>query len=133
MLRCEVKIPLGLLVGLTMACALLALEAAAQVDGRRAFDVDKSTLINVGKSPFFVLVPGFPLHLAEDNEEAVIAVLDETEVVDGVETRVVEERETKAGELVEVSRNFFAIDKATGDEDLHPVRIVDPSSEAPQR
>src|SRR5205814_9113372 len=35
-------------------------------------------------------------------------VLDETEMVGDVQTRVVEERETHDGELVEVSRNFFA-------------------------
>jgi hypothetical protein len=30
-------------------------------------------------------------------------------VIEGIETRVVEERETEDGELVEVSRNYFAI------------------------
>ena len=39
-----------------------------------------------------------------------ITVLDETKRVDGVETRVVEERETSNGKLVEVSRNYFAFD-----------------------
>lgn len=37
-----------------------------------------------------------------------ITVLDVTEVVAGVTTRVIEERETVDGELVEVSRNYFA-------------------------
>jgi hypothetical protein len=37
-----------------------------------------------------------------------ITVLDQTEDVGGVVTRVVEERETEDGELIEVSRNFFA-------------------------
>jgi hypothetical protein len=37
-----------------------------------------------------------------------VRVLDETEEIAGVTTRVVEERETEDGELVEVSRNFFA-------------------------
>jgi hypothetical protein len=37
-----------------------------------------------------------------------ITVLDETEVVGGVTTRVVEEREWADGELIEVSRNFLA-------------------------
>jgi hypothetical protein len=45
----------------------------------------------------------------------VITVLDETEMVDGVTTRVVEERESVDGKLIEVSRNFFAISKRTGD------------------
>ena len=44
-----------------------------------------------------------------------ITVLNETKMVDGVETRVVEERETKAGRLAEVSRNYFAISKRTND------------------
>ena len=35
--------------------------------------------------------------------------------MDGVETRVVEERETKGGKLVEVARNYFAISKRTND------------------
>ena len=37
-----------------------------------------------------------------------IRVLDEIVTVAGVETRVVEERETEDEELIEVSRNFFA-------------------------
>ncbi|MGH2578823.1 MAG: hypothetical protein ACRDG9_13915 [Actinomycetota bacterium] len=37
-----------------------------------------------------------------------IMSLDETETVAGVESRVVEEYEAKRGEVVEISRNFFA-------------------------
>ena len=44
-----------------------------------------------------------------------ISVLDQTRMIDGVETRIVEERRRTAPELVEVSRNFFAIDRTTGD------------------
>jgi hypothetical protein len=39
--------------------------------------------------------------------------LDQTRIVDSVETRVVEERETTNGELTEVSRNFFVISRQT--------------------
>jgi hypothetical protein len=63
-------------------------------------------------NPFFPLPVGHELVLegVEDEEEIelVITVLDQTEVVAGVTTRVVEERETVDGELAEVSRNFFA-------------------------
>src|SRR5262249_15116139 len=45
--------------------------------------------------------------------EVTVTVLNETKKVDGVETRVVEERETKDGKLVEVSKNYFAISKRT--------------------
>jgi hypothetical protein len=38
----------------------------------------------------------------------VISVIDETEAVGGVTTRVVEEHEEEDGEVVEISRNFFA-------------------------
>jgi hypothetical protein len=41
-------------------------------------------------------------------EELTITVLDDTEIVAGVTTRVVEEREKIDGKLVEVSRNYFA-------------------------
>jgi hypothetical protein len=40
-----------------------------------------------------------------------ITVLEETEVVGGVRTRVIEERHIENGELAEVSRNFFAATK----------------------
>ena len=43
-------------------------------------------------------------------------MLDETRRIGDVETRVVEERESKDGQLVEVSRNFFAISRRTSDD-----------------
>ncbi len=51
----------------------------------------------------------------DELEEATITVLDETEMVDGVLTRVVEERERVDGNLDEVSRNFFVECLDTGD------------------
>jgi hypothetical protein len=39
--------------------------------------------------------------------------LNETREVNGTQTRVVEERESEGGELVEISRNFFAICEET--------------------
>lgn len=69
-----------------------------------------SLLIN---NPFFPLFVGDELVLeGEDDEgtflEIIITVLDETEIVAGVTTRVVEEAESEDGEIVEISRNFFA-------------------------
>jgi len=61
---------------------------------------------------FFPLAIGDLLELeGVDDGELIhleIEVLNETEVVDGVTTRVVEEAEWVDGELAEVSRNFFA-------------------------
>jgi hypothetical protein len=70
---------------------------------------------STGANPFFILEPGHVLVLEGGGEKLTITVLDETRVVDGVTTRVVEEREEKEGRLVEVSRNYFAISKRTND------------------
>jgi hypothetical protein len=78
---------------------------------------DRATLSSVGRNPYFVLEPGYVLHLKKKDgvDTLTVSVLNETKVVDGVETRVVEERETGGGKLVEVSRNFFAVSKQNGD------------------
>ena len=74
-----------------------------------------------GSNPYFILEPGFKLILEgkerRKDVKLVITVLNETKTIhynpdkydDIVEARVVEERETREGELVEVSRNYFAI------------------------
>ncbi len=88
------------------------------------FDRDRCTFTTVGSHPYFPLWPGLVLHLeGEDLDdemelievEAFNSVLADTEMVDGVRTRVYEEREFEDGELVEVSRNFFAVCRETGD------------------
>lgn len=68
-----------------------------------------------GANSFFILQPGYRLVLEGESTQVIITVLDETEVVDGVVTRVVEERESEDGEIVEVSRNFFALCAQTSD------------------
>ncbi len=77
------------------------------------FASDKESLQSHGRNPYFILEPGYQLVLEGDGERLVISVLNETKMVDGVETRVVEEREIKNDKLVEVSRNFFAISART--------------------
>jgi hypothetical protein len=68
---------------------------------------------STGKNDYFILEPGYQVILEgeEDGEklQMIMTVLDETKIVDGVETRVVEEKETEGGDLVEVSRNYFAM------------------------
>ena len=59
-------------------------------------------------NPYFPMEVGSRWILEGGDERVVITVLDETEVVAGIETRVVEEREFEDDELVEVSRNYFA-------------------------
>ncbi|MEP7270244.1 MAG: hypothetical protein ABI882_02010 [Acidobacteriota bacterium] len=80
-----------------------------------AFPVDRKDLSATGRNPYFVLEPGYQLIFEGGDERLVISVLSETKTLDAVETRVVEERETRAGHLVEVSRNFFAISRRSND------------------
>jgi hypothetical protein len=47
--------------------------------------------------------------------QLVITVMNETKIVNGTETRVVEEKETEDGELVEISRNYFAACRPSND------------------
>ena len=78
-----------------------------------AFYVDKGELASTGRNPYFVLEPGYQLVLEGAGERLTITVLQEIKRIDGVDTRVVEERETNKDQLVEVSRNYFAISKRT--------------------
>jgi len=93
-------------------------EAEMVKDGqawRESFTADKANLAHTGRNTYFILQPGHRMYLEHGKDTLVITVLDETKVVDGVLTRVVEERETEGGQLTEVSRNYFAIDKSTGE------------------
>jgi hypothetical protein len=86
------------------------------------FNLSERSLVTNGRNDFFILEPGYQLILegstrlsGKTHVKLIITVLDETREVDGVLTRVVEEREWKNDELYEVARNFFAIDQETGD------------------
>ncbi len=84
-------------------------------DWTREFDLAGRTLSDTGQSQYFVLRPGFQAVLESGQAKLTITVLNETREVNGISTRVVEEREEKGGELAEISRNFFAIDEDSGD------------------
>lgn len=95
----------------------------ATAPGGQAAKADWTTLfprepfVTRGANPYFILEPGYTLVLegrdGRKNAHLTITVLDETVVVDGVETRVVEERELLDGVLYEVSRNFFVLGRTT--------------------
>jgi hypothetical protein len=88
---------------------------ADSLEWQREFGIDKCNLVTSGKNLYFIMEPGFQLLLESENEKLAITVLKDTENVGGVITRVVEEREWKYGELIEVSRNFFVMCKETKD------------------
>src|SRR3972149_6668915 len=105
--------PLAAVLG---AGLLTAPGCAAQVPGAEwtdQFTLERQELRPTGSNPFFLLEPGHQLVLEDGRDRLTITVLAQTRVVDGVETRVVEERETSGDALVEVSRNYFAISART--------------------
>jgi hypothetical protein len=82
---------------------------------RDRFDVNKADLLPTGNNPYLTMQPGRVLRLANGIDTLTVTILPDIQDVDGVRAGVLEERETKGGKLVEVSRNFFATDKNTGD------------------
>ena len=100
---------LGLVIGGGLAASAQAPAGKGWVD---TFAVDKKDFVSAGSNDYFRLEPGYFLVLEKGNVRLIITVLDETKIVDGVETRVVEERESKGGKLLEVSRNYFAFNTA---------------------
>ena len=99
---------LGLM--LLLSCANVSAQEFQQEFGLAARKLGPS-----GESRYFILMPGFQLVLASSNTKLTITVLEATKEIGGITTRVVEEREEENGALVEISRNFFAIDAATKD------------------
>jgi len=99
--------------------ALTSIHAGGQAVSDKSwateFPVEKGELAANGRNPYFILEPGYQLVLEGGRERLTITVKDEIWMIAGVETRLVEEYETQAGQVVEVSRNYFAISKRTND------------------
>ncbi len=93
----------------------LLLFALLAADWRADFPVDKRDLGPTGRNEYFILEPGYKLHFVGGKTRMTMTVLNETKTIDGVETRVVEDREEVKGKLTEVTRDYYAIDRKTGD------------------
>jgi hypothetical protein len=110
-----------------VTCAVGARAGADDPEFTTDFPLDTCKFKASGRNPYFSLKPGYQLLLEGlDEDEFItlqITVLPEKETIrfeyNGerikVKTRVVEEREWADGELIEVSRNFFARCKRTND------------------
>lgn len=73
------------------------------------------TFETTGSNRYFILEPNYQLVLEnKKGDRLVITVLNETRKIGNVETRVVEENESRNGKPVEISRNFFAFCKQNG-------------------
>lgn len=113
-MRRRVWLPVAIVVGVAVA-GWIGWQYLRGPEFTDEFRVDRGMLAATGRNPYLILEPGYQLSYSGGGDQLVITVLDETELVDGVTTRVVEERETRDGALIEVSRNFFAIDAGTRD------------------
>jgi hypothetical protein len=124
-MKTRLGIPTLSLVIASLAGLVAGTALAAGAD-RRPYTTDfrfgDCAFQTTGTNPYFPLVVGHRLLLeSEDGAETVeITVLDETEVITvpglgAVSTRVVQERETLDGNVIEVSRNFFAVCGGRGD------------------
>lgn len=112
----------NLMAGTIAAFACLITATSCGAEGSRAqatrridigvCDPDDGTFTTEIDNPFFPLPVGHRLVLENDGlfttELVRITVLDETETVAGIETRVVEEYEASDGRVTEISRNYFA-------------------------
>lgn len=73
------------------------------------FPVNKAELKTTGRNPYFILEPGYRLVLKDGPRTLTITVTEQTENVDGIETRLVKEDEERNGRPVEISKNYYAI------------------------
>lgn len=110
------------LVSAVVCLGIVASFLSATAQSKRwteKFDLGACSWSSTGKNDFFVLEPGYQQVLesreGRDSTRLEITVLNQTKKVGNVETRIVEEKESHNGQLVEISRNFFAVCGPTND------------------
>jgi peroxiredoxin family protein len=106
-------------VGLAVAC-YVAFEGRTPLEADEAMpqwtavtQVDTANLTTVGKNAYFNLEPGYRLQYTDGSRTRTMTVRRTTKIVDGVETRVIEEKEAKDGQPTKVVWKYYAIDKTT--------------------
>jgi hypothetical protein len=112
------RVSLPALLSTVAAVALYAATAqatAADASWQEEFSLEQCTLKTTGRNQYFILEEGYQLVLESDDTKLEITVSDETKEVNGVTTRIVEEKEWKNGELYEIAKNYFALCEQTND------------------
>jgi hypothetical protein len=106
-------------VGLAVTC-YVASEGRTPVEADEATSpwaaisqVDTANLATVGKNAYFNLEPGYRLRYVDGPLTRTMTVRRKTKTVDGVETRVIEEKEEEGGRPSKVVWKYYAIDKTT--------------------
>jgi hypothetical protein len=102
-------------VAITASLNACAQDPVTSSTWQEEFGIANCQLLTTGRNQYFILEPGHQLILKGGDTTLQVTVLNETETVDGVMTRVVEEREWVDGDLYEVSRNYFAICEGSND------------------
>ena len=75
--------------------------------------VNRANLASAGKTRYFNLEPGYRLKYQDGSATRTITVRRRTKIVDGVETRVVEQKQKERGKPTRIVWKYYAIDKAT--------------------
>jgi len=101
-----------------LACLTLSTLDAQAAGGNRKFTSEfpgENAFASSGNNYFLPLVPGLYQVLETKNHrvKVVVTVTDRTRLVDGVETRIVTEREEHDGALTEITENYEAISTKT--------------------
>src|SRR5260370_7645694 len=92
---------------------VLCVATLAAQDYQATFSNDKKNLGVKGLNPYFPLTPGYKLSYRHGNYTDTLTVLDKTKVIDGVECRIMEDREMKNGQVIELTLDYSAIDSTT--------------------
>jgi hypothetical protein len=99
----------------TIVLSAATLAAQTPTAWQTSFPVEKKNMGVKGNNPNFPLSPGTQWTYKHGNQHEVVTVLDKTKIIDGIESRVVEDREEANGQLVEFTYDYYAIDSATND------------------
>jgi hypothetical protein len=99
----------------TLSVATLAWAAAAGSGKFTSEFPGENSFASSGNNYFLPLIPGLFQVLETRNHrvKVVVTVTDRTKLVDGVETRIVTEREQHDGALTEITENYEAISTKT--------------------
>jgi hypothetical protein len=103
---------------IAIACFLMygpITRSQGRAEWQSTFSVEKKNLGVLGTNPYFNLTPGYQLSYTRKKDAEVVTALNETRVIDGATTRVVEDRESHNGNLAELTRDYYAIDSVTND------------------
>jgi hypothetical protein len=101
-------------VGLAI-CGCSSMRQEPNSGWRETFSVNKAALASKGDNSYLPVQPGKVLKLAHGKDRLTISILSSTRTVGGISAGVLEEREEKNGELIEVSHNYLATDPSSGD------------------